>query len=117
MLNKIKELLEEFNFPVYYGRTTHNSNDDWNYFVFNRSKISKTGTSKLNYNDFYQVHIIQEDYIPVGFEKEVIKKILDNTTLKLSDADLVYNYTFKNNTDMVVEMLTIEFTKSNKGLY
>jgi hypothetical protein len=114
LLNEIKSLLEEFEIPVYYGRSTHKSQDDWNYIVFNKSKVRKSGSSKIDLNYYYQVHIIQEDYIQEGFELEVIKKILNNTNLRLSDSELVYNYTMKNNTNMVVEMLTIEFTMSKK---
>lgn len=115
MLNKLKSLLEEFQLPVYYGRTTHNADDDWNYIVFNKRRLKKSGTSKVDFNYYYQVHIIQEDYIPEGFELEVIKHITENTRLRLSDNDMEYNYTVKSNTNMVIEMLTIEFTLSKKG--
>ena len=56
-----------------------------------------------------------EDYIPEGFEQEVIKKIEDNVRLKLVDTPMQFNYVTKNSTDMVVEMLTITFTKTVKG--
>lgn len=115
MLNKLKNLLEQFEMPVYYGRSSHKANEDWNYFVFNKGRIRKSGTSKTDLNYYYQVHIIQEDYIPEGFEIDVIRKILDNTNLRLSDSEMDYNYTMKNNTNMVVEMLSIEFTVSKKG--
>ena len=56
-----------------------------------------------------------EEYIPEGFEQEVIKVIQENTGLKLRDQPMQFNYTTKNNTDMVIEMLTLEFTKAFKG--
>ena len=56
-----------------------------------------------------------EEYIPEGFEQEVIKAIQENTGLKLRDQPMQFNYTTKNNTDMVIEMLTLEFAKAFKG--
>ena len=56
-----------------------------------------------------------ENYIPEGFEQAVIKKIREQTKLKLADTPMQFNYVKKNNVDMVVEMLTIEFTKPFKG--
>lgn len=115
ILNKIQETLETFNLPVDYGRTFCKEKDVWNYFVFNRKEFSKTGSSRIDLNYYYQVHIIMENYIPEGFEQEVIKKIQESTGLKLRDQPMQFNYTTKNNTDMVIEMLTLEFTKAFKG--
>ena len=95
ILEQIQSVLEQtFELPVWYGRTFK---------------------SKLDYNYYYQVHIIMENYIPEGFEQKVIKAIQDNTRLKLTDQSMQFNYITKNNTDMVVEMLTLEFTRAFKG--
>lgn len=115
ILGNIQNTLEAFNLPVWYGRTFSKEKDKWNYFIFNRKEFSKTGTSRNDLNYYYQVHIIMENYIPEGFEQDVIKAIQDNTRLKLRNQSMVFNYTTKNNTDMVVEMLTLEFTKTFKG--
>lgn len=115
ILGKIQESLETFNLPVDYGRTFCKEKDAWNYFIFNRKEFSKTGTSRNDLNYYYQVHIIMENYIPEGFEQEVIKKIQENTRLKLRDQSMIFNYITKNNTNIVVEMLTLEFTKTFKG--
>ena len=84
------------------------------YFVFNKKEFDRSGKSKLDYNYYYQVHIIMENYIPEGFEQKVIKAIQDNTRLKLTDQSMQFYYITKNNTDMVVEMLTLEFTRAFK---
>ena len=114
-LGQIQDTLETFELPVWYGRTFSKEKDKWNYFVFNRKELDRSGKSRIDFNYYYQVHIIMEDYIPEGFEQEVIKKITENTGLKLVDQPMQFNYTTKNNTDMVVEMLTLEFTKAFKG--
>ena len=115
ILKQIQDTLESFDLPVYYGRSFCKPEDDWNYFVFNRYYINKSGKSNCDFNYYYQVHIIMEDFIPEGFEQEVIKAIQENTRLKLVDSSMTFNYTTKNNTDMVVEMLTITFTKTVRG--
>lgn len=115
MLNKIRELLEEFGYQVFYGRSLAKEKDDWNYFVFNKDRIKKSGTSKKDFNKYFQIHFIHEEYIPEDFEFEIIKKIEENTKLKLSDRDVEFNYMLKNNTDLIVEMCTIEFTLPKKG--
>ena len=115
ILEQIQSTLEQFGYPVYYGRSFCKPQDDWNYFVFNRAYVSKSGKSNCDFNYYYQVHIIMEDYIPEGFEQEVIKAIQENTRLKLIDQPMQFNYTTKNNTETVVEMLTLEFTKTFKG--
>jgi hypothetical protein len=115
ILGQIQDTLETFGLPVWYGRTFSKEKDKWNYFVFNRKELDRSGKSRIDFNYYYQVHIIMEDYIPEGFEQEVIKKVIENTGLKLVDQPMQFNYTAKNNTDMVVEMLTLEFTKTFKG--
>ena len=50
--------------------------------------------------------------------KEIQKNreaIQENTRLKLIDQPMRFNYTTKNNTETVVEMLTLELTKTLKG--
>ena len=116
ILEQIQSVLEQtFELPVWYGRTSTKGKDKWNYFVFNKKEFDRSGKSKLDYNYYYQVHIIMENYIPEGFEQKVIKAIQDNTRLKLTDQSMQFNYITKNNTDMVVEMLTLEFTRAFKG--
>lgn len=115
ILEQIQGILETFGYPVWYGRTFSKEKDKWDYFVFNRKEVSKSGKSNCDYNYYYQIHIIMEDYIPEGFEQQVIKAIQENTRLKLIDQPMQFNYTTKNNTETVVEMLTLEFTKTFKG--
>ena len=114
LLQELEECLSAFDMPVYYGRSFAKQNDTWNYIVFNRQSINKSGTSRIDLNYQYQVHIIMEDYIDEDFEIQVIKAIQDNTKLKLTGT-AQYNYVTKNNTDVVVEMLTLTFTRTSKG--
>ena len=111
ILEQIQDTLKTFGYPVYYGRSFCKPQDNWNYFVFNRYYIEKSGKSNCDFNYYYQVHIIMEDYIPEGFEVNVIKAIQENVRLKLVDTPMQFNYVTKSNTDMVVEMLTVTFTK------
>ena len=96
---------------VYYGACREEKLGRWNYFVFNRLKTTKNNTSRMDYQTFYQVHIIHEDYIPEGYVEEVIhelsKKAEDGTKLRPTNDDVNYNYTFKGGTNVVVEIATI----------
>lgn len=115
ILEKLERCLQEFGLPVYYGRTFAKENDAWNYFVFNRQSINKTGTSRIDVNYIYQVHIIMENYIDEDFEINVIKRVQEMTGLKLTGQGQ-FNYVTKSNTDIAVEMLTLTFTKTHKGI-
>ena len=96
---------------VWYGACQEKKLENWNYFVFNRLKTTKNNTSKVDYQTFYQVHIVHEDYIPEGYVQTVIEALetqdASGTKLKPTNDDVTYNYTFKGNTNMVVEIATI----------
>ena len=114
MLNDIKQALEKLGYKAYYGRSLAKPNDDWNYFVFNKSRTSRSGTNRMDYNKYYQVHFICENYIEEDFEFKIIKQVTKDTKLKLADTEIVFNYTTK----IILierEICTIEFTKAKKG--
>ena len=115
ILKNLENCLSNFGYPVYYGRSFAKQNDTWNYIVFNRQSFNKTGTSGCDLNYQYQVHIIMENYIEEDFEINVIKAIQEQLRLKLTGT-AQYNYVTKNNTDIVVEMVTLTFTKTHKGI-
>lgn len=120
MLNEIKEKLDELRdnkeIPmeaVSYGLLPQNSKiKNWNYLVFNRTVIKKGGTSKADFNEYYAVNIIHENYIPDGYIYEVIGKVTEIKGIKLADEQISFQYTKKGNTDIVVEVATVLFTKA-----
>lgn len=114
VLEKIEQCLSQFNMPVYYGRSFASSNDLWNYIVFNRQSINKSGTNRCDYNYYYQVHIINENYIDEGIELQIIQALQDEVKIKFT-GESQFNYVTKGNTDVVVEMLTLTFTMTSKG--
>lgn len=116
MLDEIKNALtgyEGMKEPMY-GRVNNNF-EEWNYFVFNTKTIRKAGTSKKDFNTYYQVHIVHENFIPEEMVFDVIKKVVAGTGLRLSDVAIDYNYSLKLNTNIVVEMASITFVKAKKG--
>ncbi len=115
LLESIEKCLNTFGLPVYYGRSFAKQNDAWNYIVFNRQSFNKSGTSRIDLNYQYQVHIIMENYIDEDFEINIIKALQEQTKLKLTGT-AQYNYVTKNNTDIVVEMVTLTFTRTSKGV-
>lgn len=114
MLNKINELLKELDVNVYYGMSTQDEEEDWNYIIFNRKKIKPSGQNKTGYTYYYSVTIVREAYIDENFEQKVINKLTNNTSLRLADNEYMYNYLIKPNTNTVVELLTLDFISARK---
>lgn len=117
VLNKIRNTLNDLASGdvkmegVWYGACQEKQLDHWNYFVFNRLKTTKNNDSRVDYQTFYQVHIVHEDYIPEGYVTQVIEALKtqteSGTKLRPTNDDVTYNYTFKGNTNMIVEVATI----------
>lgn len=122
--NTLTDLLTDSDVPmegVWYGACKEKDLKNWNYFVFNRSRTTKNNQgSKVDLQTFYEVHIIHEDYIPEGYVEKVIEALLEQaesgTKLKLTNEDISYNYTFKKNTNMVVEIATIGVYHPKRGI-
>ena len=117
ILDDIKTKLLEVDPVVFYGCVDEESNtikaDLWNYIVFNRARL-RTDPTKTSLVDVFEVHIVREEYIPDGIDVEVIEKLRSIPGVKLLSGDGIYTYTRKNNTNLVVEMLTLTFTRARK---
>ena len=118
VLDRIRSTLNELSSGevkmegVWYGACREKELKYWNYFVFNRRRTTKNNQgSKVDLQTFYQVHVVHEDYIPEGYIETVINALLEKdesgTKLKMTNEDIQYDYTFKGNTNMVVEIATI----------
>lgn len=62
MLDKLKEILGAMDSNLYYGQVAK-APENWNYITFNRATISKAGKSKMDFCEYYEVHIVREDYL------------------------------------------------------
>lgn len=115
ILNEIKKKLEEVNNgQVYYAIVDESQKDMvWDYVVFERAKLGVSG-NKTSYSEFYDVHIVCENFIPETLDKEVIGKMLEIDGMRLSSDDGTYDYVQKPNTNIVVEMLTLHFVRARK---
>ena len=117
ILDDIKNKLLEVDPVVFYGCVDEESetikSNLWNYIVFNRSKL-RTDPSKTSYPDVFEVHIVREEYVPDGIDRDVIEKLRSIPGVKMSSEEGIYNYARKNNTNLVVEMLTLTFTRARK---
>lgn len=115
MLNEVREVLETFEMPVYYGiAQSDDGSSDWNYIVFNRDKLRKND-SRTGYTDVFNVAIIQEEYIEDGLAERVIDAVSAIKGVRPSGEDSLYEYTRKPNTDEVVEMCVIPFIRARKN--
>ena len=115
MLNEIRDKLEDLDMgPVQYGRVTSNP-EIWNYIVFGRSNMKRVGTSKIDFNRYYTVVVVHEDYLPENTEIEVKKALESIKGLKLAPEDIQYDYIVKKNSSTVVEMAVLTFVEPLKG--
>lgn len=114
MLDKIREVLESFG-KTYYGNAAPAIGEAWDYYVFRRVALKKSGAGGTDFRRHYVVAIVKEDYIPEGHEFEVIKAVREATRMRLADTDITYSYTFKGATDLVVEVAMITFSEPIKG--
>lgn len=114
ILNQIKEKLAEIDQNVFYGMVDSSMKETvWDYIVFGR-KALKHNPTKSGYTEVYSVHIIREDFIPEGLELEVIDKMLEIDGMKVSGDDGIYTYVQKTNTNVVVEMFSVDFIRAKK---
>lgn len=115
ILKTIKDKLSEVDEHVFYAMVDLKMKDElWNYIVFNRNAL-KVSTNKTAYTDTFTVHIVREEWIPEGLDTEVINKMLEIEGMRLASSEAQYNYIQKPSTDMVVEMLSLEFVKPRKA--
>ena len=120
LLNDVKKVLETLDPLVFYGLTPPSLRDkngdeidEWNYSVFNRTKL-KNSANKTSYSDAFDVHIVREEFIPEGTDTEYIEKLTAIPGVRLAGDDGVFDYMMKPGTDHVVEMLTLSFVRARK---
>lgn len=114
ILTDIEEKLHEIDDFVYYGMADDSRKETaWNYTVFNRSTI-KRNANKTSASDYFDVHIIRENYVPDGMDEVVIEKLCSLAGVRLSGEDCSFAYVQKPSTNIVVEMLTIHFVRARK---
>lgn len=114
ILNEIQNKLEELDPNVFYGVVDNRMKETlWNYIVFNRTSL-RNSANKTGYTDYFDIHIVRENYIPEGLDIEVIAKVLEIDGVRLAKDNGIYTYVQKNNTNVVVEMLTLSFMRARK---
>lgn len=114
ILTDIEAKLREVDPYVYYGIVDESRKETvWNYTVFNRTSI-KHSANKTAASDYFDVHVIRENYVPEGIDTEIIKRLCALPGVKLAGTDSTFDYVPKPNTNIVIEMLTISFVRARK---
>lgn len=115
ILQQIKDKLSEVDPRVFYGMVDAEEVREtiWDYIVFNRTTL-RNSTNKTGFSDYYDVHIVRENFVPEGVDLEIIEKMKEIEGMRLSGTDGTYNYVQKPNTNIVVEMLTLSFVRARK---
>lgn len=114
ILNDIKEKLLEIDPNVFYGMVDNSMRETvWDYTVFERKTIA-INTQKTSYSYYFSIHVVRENFIPEGLDKTVIDKVCEIPGMRLADNTPTFSYVPKPNTNVVVEMLSIDFVKPVK---
>lgn len=114
ILDEIRDKLLEIDPIVFYGMVDNNMQETvWDYIVFNR-KPTKVGANRTGYSYYFSVNIIRENFIPEGLDLTVIEKMLEIPGMRLVGNDMEYSYAPKPNTNIVLEMLSIDFVRPVK---
>lgn len=114
ILDEIKTKLEEIEPKVYYAKVDDEVREIvWDYIVFDRTSLKATG-NRTGYSDFYNVHIVRENFIPDGLDESIIRKMLEISGMRLTADGGEYTYLMKPNTNIVIEMLTLHFVRARK---
>ena len=113
ILTDIKKKLEEIDSNVFYGMVDKRMKETtWDYIVFNR-KIIKSNTNKTGFSVVFSVNIVRENFIPEDLEIDVINKVQELAGVRLA-GDGIYTYIQKPNTNIVVEMFSVDFVRAKK---
>lgn len=118
----IVELIDEeqLDFSGYFFGLPKDSNSlkDWNIIILRRTKL-KPSIKNQEGQQYYQLSVIHENYIP----NQVIQKLIDKLQsknnfgikFKVENSDIPFNYSTKTNTNVVVESATITFSRMVKN--
>lgn len=113
ILTDIKNKLKEIDDNVFYGMVDGKMKEtNWNYIVFNRKSLT-SNTNKTSFSEVFSVHVIRENFIPEDLPIEVINKIQELAGVRIA-GEGAYNYIEKSNTNVVVEMFSIDFVRAKK---
>lgn len=122
MLDKLDEILKQFaakhNFEkIFYGGASDRSGNlkKWNYIILKRDRNARTGKSNMDSTFYYQIVLVHENYIPENLPEELINVILSQIPGIRLAGDILYDYGFKNGTDLIVEAAEIPLCKAQKG--
>lgn len=110
MQETIEKRLNELGEEIYYGGGRFKDRETWDCIIYGKRRMKKSAGTNTQ---VWFAAIVKEERIPEGLEDRVIQKMRE-AGMKRTDADAVYDYTAKSG-ECMVEICTMEFSKSSKG--
>lgn len=110
MIDKIKQGLKTLDKNVQVGICK--KKDIWDCLLIRKSRIEKSGTSKLDDSFYFTISIIREDEIPEELPNEVETKMKE-LGFRRTDSSAKFDYTVDAN-EVVIEICSMEFVKAKK---
>ena len=116
-LNLSEQEITEKEKRIFYGQKPSNTNfDDWNFIVFGMEELNKSGTNSMDLNGYYFVDIVRENYIDDETIFSLIFAMEEINGLKLCRGTCPVDYVNKGNTDIIVEVMRLRFTRPMKRI-
>lgn len=114
MLAEVMEALQKIDENTFYGVVNLKMKETaWNYIVFDRGTFTRSD-SRASYSETVNVHVVRENFIPEGLAEQIVDAVEALKGFRLAKGEFEYTYTVKPGTNMVVEMLSLEFVRSRK---
>jgi hypothetical protein len=114
ILDDISTALKTIDERVYYGAVDRDKITDattWDYIVFGRESLKPQ--QNTGYTEAFRVVVVRENYVPDGLAERVIEAMRAVNGFRPS-GDVEYIYDRKGNTNIIVEMAVLEFSRPKK---
>lgn len=100
---------------IFYGQKPSSVElNDWNFIVFGMEEINKSGTNNQDFNGYYFVDIVRENFIDDETIFSLIETMEEISGIKLCRGTNPIDYITKGNTDIVCELMRLRFTRPMK---
>lgn len=112
-LDSVKRALEALDPRVYYGLARDAEEEVWDYTVFFRLP-TRANPHKNVLTDHLRVAIVREDFVPEEAVLACCRELVKLPGVQLGDDEISYDYVRKPDTDAVVEVAVIPFSRTRK---
>lgn len=112
-LDSVKRALGAVDPHVYYGLVHPNKDEIWDYTVFFRLP-TQPSQHKNVFTDHLRVAVVREEFVPEATVLQCCRALVALPGVQVADDSISYDYVCKPDTDAVVEVAVIPFSRTRK---